>query len=242
VGVSGAVTATKRCMDVIGALVGLALMAPLLPLIALGIYLQSPGPVLLRQRRAGPLLPPLPGQRLRFASFEMLKFRTMRLDAEKLSGPVLAAANDPRVFPLGRLLRRSRLDELPQLVNVLRGEMSLVGPRPERSELIGPMAAAIPLFEERMRGMKPGLTGLAQISLGYTGHIVRRNPLGPLARSWANPFGVPEAEGALADDLRLKLLYDVSYGAAIERFWTFLRWDLSILVRTPLAMLRGLGR
>jgi lipopolysaccharide/colanic/teichoic acid biosynthesis glycosyltransferase len=240
--VNGSVAFTKRCMDLFGALLGLLLAAPLFPLIALAIYVQSPGPVFLRQRRAGPLLPPLPGERLRFASFHMLKFRTMRLDAESVSGPVLAAANDPRVFPIGRLLRRSRLDELPQLVNVLRGEMSLVGPRPERTELIGPMAAAIPLFEERMRGMKPGLTGLAQISLGYTGSLVRRNPLGPLALTWANPYRMPEAEGALADDLRLKLLYDVSYGAAIERFWTFLRWDLLIILKTPFAMLRGLGR
>src|SRR4051794_9728931 len=158
-----AVRVTKRCIDVAGAVVGLLLVWPVLPVIAVAIYLQSPGPVLIRQRRAGQLLG---GEGLRFRSFGMLKFRTMRLDAERVSGPVLAAADDPRVLPVGRLLRRSRLDERPQLINVLRGEMSLVGPRPERTELIGQMAAAIPFFEERMRGMKPGLTGLAQISLG----------------------------------------------------------------------------
>jgi lipopolysaccharide/colanic/teichoic acid biosynthesis glycosyltransferase len=234
-----AVRVTKRCIDVAGAVVGLLLVWPVLPVIAAAIYLQSPGPVLIRQRRAGQLLG---GEGLRFRSFGMLKFRTMRLDAERVSGPVLAAADDPRVLPVGRLLRRSRLDELPQLINVLRGEMSLVGPRPERTELIGQMAAAIPFFEERMRGMKPGLTGLAQISLGYTGQLVDHNPLARLAHTLANPFKLAEADGALADDLRLKLLYDVSYGALIERFWTFLRWDLLILLRTPLAMLRGLGR
>jgi lipopolysaccharide/colanic/teichoic acid biosynthesis glycosyltransferase len=245
---STAVKITKRLIDIFGAFVGLALTAPLFPVIAAAIYWQSPGPVFLRQRRAGRLLTPGPGEppvgpgRFRFAEFCMLKFRTMRLDAEKLSGPVLASADDPRVLPIGRLLRKSRLDELPQLLNVLRGDMSLVGPRPERPELINSMTAAIPLFEERMRDMKPGLTGLAQVSLGYTGRLLDGSKLAPLVKEWSNPFQVPEASGALADDLRLKLLYDVAYAAATERFFSFFRWEITILVRTPFAMLRGLGR
>jgi lipopolysaccharide/colanic/teichoic acid biosynthesis glycosyltransferase len=221
----------------------LVLVLPLFPLIAAVIYLQSPGPVLIRQRRAGPLLAgggAAGGPR--FAEFSMLKFRTMCLDAEKMTGPVLASRDDPRVLPVGRFLRRSRLDELPQLVNVLFGQMSLVGPRPERPELMAVMAAAIPLFEERMRGLRPGLTGMAQISLGYTGRLPSRHALRPFAEAWSNPYGLTGAEGALADDLRLKLLYDVAYGATLERFWTFLRSELLILLKTPLVMLRGVGQ
>ena len=95
----------------------------------------------------------------------------MRQDAEKHTGAVLASKDDPRITRIGNLLRKTRLDELPQLWNVLVGEMSLVGPRPERPELLVDLALAIPFFEERMRDVKPGITGLAQISLGYTGAI-----------------------------------------------------------------------
>ena len=101
----------------------------------------------------------------------MLKFRSMRTDAEKLSGPVLATENDPRVTRVGRLLRKTRLDELPQFINVLRGDMSIVGPRPERPELAEQLAMAIPYFEERMRDVKPGITGLAQIFSGYADSV-----------------------------------------------------------------------
>src|SRR5262245_52777532 len=158
-------------MDIAASLVGLILTAPLYPILAAAIYLDSPGPILYRQRRAGMLLgvdEEHPGH-FRFLEFFMLKFRSMPVDAEQLTGAVLAGADDPRVTRVGRFLRKTRLDELPQLVNVLRGETSLVGPRPERPEMLNNLALAIPFFEERMRNVKPGITGLAQIALTYTG-------------------------------------------------------------------------
>jgi exopolysaccharide biosynthesis polyprenyl glycosylphosphotransferase len=147
--------AVKRIMDVVVALVGLFLTLPLWPLIVLAIRLDSRGPALFRQRRVG----------LHGACFTMYKFRTMGLDAEH-EGPRWASANDVRVTRLGRFLRNSRLDELPQLLNILRGEMSLVGPRPERPEFVGQLAQQIPHYHQRHL-VPPGLTGWAQIQCGY---------------------------------------------------------------------------
>ena len=96
------------------------------------------------------------GRRFDFELFEMIKFRTMRLGADKERGAVVATVDDPRILRIGRFLRRTRLDELPQLFNVLKGDMSVIGPRPEQPQLIENLSAAIPYFEERMRGVKPG--------------------------------------------------------------------------------------
>jgi len=132
------------------------LLSPLLALAALAVRLESGGPVLFVQERLG----------LGCAPFRLVKFRSMRTDAEAASGPVLAEADDPRVTPVGRWLRRTRVDELPQLWNVLRGEMSLVGPRPERPEFAGEFLKEEPLYRHRFV-VKPGLTGLAQIHGRY---------------------------------------------------------------------------
>ena len=159
---------TKRAIDIVGSIVGLAATAPLYPIIAAAIKLEDPGPVFYRQRRAGMLITVSvrDGRRTpNFVEFGMRKFRTMRVDAERHTGPVLAQEGDPRITRVGKVLRKTRLDELPQFWNVLVGEMSLVGPRPERPELLANLALAIPFFEERMRGLKPGITGLAQVSL-----------------------------------------------------------------------------
>jgi lipopolysaccharide/colanic/teichoic acid biosynthesis glycosyltransferase len=235
----------KRAVDVVGAGIGLLASAPLFPVIAAAIKLDSKGPVLYRQRRAGSLLGTerLNGQaHFRFDEFEMLKFRTMRTDAEKATGAVLASQDDPRVTRIGRFLRRTRLDELPQLWCVLKGQMSLVGPRPERPELLSNLALAIPLFEERMRDVKPGITGLAQINLGYSGHAPPGSEIEKLQHAIVNPFKLDGADDSDADGMRLKLLYDLAYSATLDHLRSYVRMEAEIIARTPMVMLRGLGR
>ena len=239
------VGAAKRAVDLLGATLALAITAPLFPIIAVAIKLDSKGPVFIRQRRTGSLLATawIGGRAsFRFAVFDMPKFRTMCTDAEKTTGPVLARETDPRVTRVGRFLRRTRLDELPQLWCVLRGHMSLVGPRPERPELLDNLVLAIPFFEERMRGVKPGITGLAQINLGYSGSAPAGSAIERLADALVNPFKLDEAKGAEADDMRLKLLYDLAYTAMLDRLWTYLRTEAEIILKTPVVMLRGVGR
>jgi lipopolysaccharide/colanic/teichoic acid biosynthesis glycosyltransferase len=236
---STSVRIAKRLIDVVGASVGLAMTVPLYPFIALAIRSDGPGPIFFAQTRAGQLLD---GKGLQFETFTIYKFRTMQVDAEAKTGAVVASANDPRVTRVGRILRSTRLDELPQLWNVLRGDMSLVGPRPERPELLETLAAAIPFFEERMREVRPGLTGMAQVSLGYTGAFMPGSEIASFDRDLTNPFDLEGAEGALADDMRVKLLYDVAYSASLEDFSTFLRTELMIILRTPLMMLARKGQ
>lgn len=237
-----AIRIIKRALDVSLSTVGLAATVPFYPVIAASIYLESPGPIFFRQRRAGRLDGASgTGGRLAFESFEVIKFRTMRVDAEKVTGAVLATENDDRVTRVGRVLRKLRIDELPQFWNVLRGDMSIVGPRPERPELLEQLAAAIPFFEERMRDVKPGITGLAQVTLGYTGRPAPDSEAARYVESLTNPYKIPEAAGALADDMRMKLLYDLGYCAALTSLGSFLRMELTILLRTPVTMLKGLG-
>lgn len=152
----------KRIIDLTVGGVALITVSPLMALIAISIKLTSPGKVLYRQERMG-----LDGKR-----FQILKFRSMVRDAEKHTGPVWAAADDPRVTRVGSWLRRSSLDELPQLINVLRGEMSLVGPRPERPALIEEFRRSIPRYMLRHK-VKAGMTGWAQVN-GWRGNT----PLG----------------------------------------------------------------
>jgi exopolysaccharide biosynthesis polyprenyl glycosylphosphotransferase len=148
----------KRAMDIVLGGLALLVLSPLMVLIAVAIKVLSPGPVVYRQERMG-----LDGER-----FEMLKFRTMVQGAERLTGPVWATEDDPRVTPVGRWLRRLSLDELPQLINVLRGEMSLVGPRPERPPLIEEFRKSVPKYMLRHK-VKAGMTGWAQIN-GWRGN------------------------------------------------------------------------
>lgn len=144
--------ALKRAIDLLGATVLGCLSIPLCVLAGALIWVEDRGPVFYRQRRVG-----RDGR-----SFEVIKFRTMVPDAEKDTGPLLAQPNDPRITRVGRILRTSHMDELPQLWNVLRGEMSLVGPRPERPEIVRDIAGSNPLFRLR-EGVKPGITGHAQL-------------------------------------------------------------------------------
>jgi exopolysaccharide biosynthesis polyprenyl glycosylphosphotransferase len=146
---------SKRVFDVVVAAVGLVLTVILLPVLVL-LVKQTPGGLLYRQTRVGE-----GGRR-----FTMYKFRTMPETAERPGEPVFAQASDPRASAAGRFLRRTHLDELPQLWNVLKGEMSIVGPRPERPEFVEMLEAAVPYWSRRLL-MKPGVTGWAQVRCGY---------------------------------------------------------------------------
>ena len=149
----------RRVMDIVFALLLLLLTVPLLLVTAVLIHLESPGPVIYRQERVG-----LGGR-----SFVIWKFRSMRNDAER-SGPTWASVKDNRVTVVGRFIRKVRIDELPQLVNILRGDMSLVGPRPERPHFVEQLAELRPLYRSRSL-VKPGLTGWAQVNYPYGASI-----------------------------------------------------------------------
>jgi lipopolysaccharide/colanic/teichoic acid biosynthesis glycosyltransferase len=239
--VTPAVRLIKRSFDIVSGAVGLAVAAPIAACVAVAIKLDSPGPLFYKQRRAGMLLDESRPGEPQFAEFNMYKFRTMKVDAEKHTGAVLAQKDDPRITKVGKFLRKSRLDELPQLWHVLAGQMSLIGPRPERPELLRNLAHAIPFFEERMRFVKPGLTGLAQVSLDYAGNPREDSEIIAFREALTNPFKLPEADGSEADGMRMKMLYDLAYGASLEDLTTFAITELTVLAKTPLVMLRGMG-
>ena len=199
----------KRAMDILGALIGLSLTFWLFPLIALAIKFDSPGPVLFRQTRVGRIWPD------RMEIFEMMKFRSMCNDAEKGTGAVWATKGDPRVTRVGKFLRKTRLDELPQFLNVLKGDMSLIGPRPERPCISDNLENDIPFYKERTYGVTPGITGLAQIYQGYDETL---------------------------DDVRSKLGYDLAYSLTLNRPAAWLMTDLKIVFLTIWIMITGRGQ
>ena len=162
----------KRLMDIVLASLGLFLLALATPFIALAIYLDSPGPIFYAQERVGK------GGRI----FKLYKFRSMRPDAEK-EGAVWAQENDPRVTRVGRILRKTHVDEFPQFLNILKGEMSAVGPRPERPEFVAELVEEIPFYRVR-HAVKPGMAGWGLVKQGY---------------------------GASKEDALLKLQYDLYY-------------------------------
>lgn len=146
----------KRVMDLILAILGLLIAAPILLVLAIAIKITSNGPIIYRQNRVGE----------NGKVFRIFKLRTMYVNAEAATGAVWARKNDPRITPLGVLLRKTHLDELPQLFNVIIGEMSIVGPRPERPEIVRDLKVMIKDYEKRLT-VKPGITGLAQVCHRY---------------------------------------------------------------------------
>jgi sugar transferase (PEP-CTERM system associated) len=145
----------RRMLSILISSIGLALCLPFIPFIILAVRLSSPGPIFFRQIRVG----------WRGRPFSIYKFRTMRQDAEA-AGAVWASKNDPRVTGLGRFMRKTRLDEIPQLWNVLRGDMAFVGPRPERPEFVQWLIKEIPYYDLRHM-IRPGITGWAQVRYQY---------------------------------------------------------------------------
>ena len=150
----------KSALDLIGAVTILVILAPLLLLVMILMLIFYGRPIIYRQARLTAY-----GK-----VFYILKLRTMVNNAEAHTGAVWATESDPRITPFGRLLRFTRLDELPQLINVIRGEMSLIGPRPERPEIAQEIAKSIPSFKKRL-AVKAGITGLAQVQTGYAADI-----------------------------------------------------------------------
>lgn len=163
----------KRLTDILAALLGLAVLVVIFPVVALAIYLDSPGSIFYKQERVGQC-----GK-----VFWLMKFRSMIPDAEQQGKAIWAKQNDPRITRLGRFLRRTRLDELPQVINILKGDMSIVGPRPERPEFVAQLQEQIPFYRARLNA-KPGLTGWAQVKYRY---------------------------GSSAEDALVKLQYDLYY-------------------------------
>jgi len=165
--------AVRRALDVGLALLLFLSTLPVLLLAALAIKLDSPGPVLYRQERVG----------LNGRAFTIYKLRSMQVDAEAGSTPTWAAKRDPRITRVGAFMRHTRIDEIPQVVNVLRGEMSLVGPRPERPHFVDQLDQILPSYADRHH-VRPGITGWAQVNYSY---------------------------GATVEDAREKLAYDLYY-------------------------------
>ena len=181
----------RRMLNVFVAVVGIVLTAPIMLLVAVLVKLTSKGPVVYTQTRVGldQRTPGVDDQNRRRTKdlggkpFEIYKFRSMRVDAEAASGAVWATPSDPRLTPVGGFLRKYRLDELPQLFNVLKGDMNIVGPRPERPQLFETLKESVEDYQLRQRA-KPGITGLAQVNQQYD---------------------------ACLDDVRRKVQYDFEY-------------------------------
>jgi lipopolysaccharide/colanic/teichoic acid biosynthesis glycosyltransferase/glycosyltransferase involved in cell wall biosynthesis len=206
---SPVVAINKRLFDIIFALLGLLVLALFFVPIALAIRLDSPGPILYRQVRVGRSTPKAT------YIFRLIKFRTMKVDAEAVTGPVWASKRDPRVTRVGRFLRKTRLDELPQCINVLKGEMAVIGPRPERPRFFNKLEEAIPFYAERTYGLRPGITGLAQVYHNYDESL---------------------------DDVRTKLIYDHAYATCLTSWSAWLRTDMWIIMRTVFVVVLGKGQ
>ncbi|WP_394224671.1 sugar transferase [Pseudoalteromonas spongiae] len=199
----------KRSIDILGAVVGLTLFSPIILLAGIAIKLDSKGGVIYKQLRVGRI------NEDRTDLIYVYKLRSMRFDAEKATGAVWAQGNDPRITRVGRFLRKTRIDELPQFWNVLKGDMSLIGPRPERPSFYTKLEREIPYFIQRTYGIKPGISGLAQVMNGYDESV---------------------------EDVRNKIAWDYSYVLSMSRFSTWLKMECDILFKTIKVVVLGKGQ
>ena len=189
----------KRIFDIVVSLPLLIICSPLFLIVTVAIKLNSNGPIIYKQKRMG--FTTEKGTK----TFYVYKFRSMNENAEQATGPVWATDEDPRITSVGRVLRKTRLDELPQLINVLKGEMSIVGPRPERPHFVYQLDEQIPYYSERVYYVKPGITGLAQINLDYDSDI---------------------------DSVKQKLFYDHAYAARLSSLNEYIKTECYILLKT----------
>lgn len=220
-----------QALDLAAGAAGLVATLPFYPAIASAIYQDNPGPIFYFQPRSR-------AEGMVIEEFLMYKFRSMGVNAEANGQAVIAGQNDARVTQVGRFIRKTRIDELPQFINLLLGQMSLIGPRPERMAFLAQMAEAIPHFEQRTFEGRPGITGLAQVSLDYEGRPIPGTQMHEVfTRNVADP-----ANPTTADSFRFKLLHDLAYRAAQEDPRRALLADLYIIVRTVRVMTGGFGR
>lgn len=199
----------KRIIDLSVSVICLIISLPLFLNIAILIKLTSKGSIFYVQRRVGVILP----NQTKY--FNMIKFRTMKHNAESETGAVWASENDDRLTYVGKALRKTRLDELPQFINVIKGEMSIIGPRPERPEIAQKLEEQIPFYFERTFWVTPGITGLAQVYQGYDKSV---------------------------DDVRAKIAYDFAYSLSLTKLHQWLLMDLKIVLRTFAIMILGRGQ
>ncbi|PKG37914.1 sugar transferase [Psychromonas sp. Urea-02u-13] len=198
----------KRGFDLVFSVCALFVLAPVFVLLAIAIKLDSQGPVFYKQIRLGKS----PKGQNKF--FEIIKFRSMGTDAEIAGKALLASKGDPRITRVGRFLRKTRLDEVPQFFNIIRGEMSLIGPRPERPELTTEIEKKMPFFTERTYQVLPGITGLAQTNQSYLDSV---------------------------NDIDQKLAFDHAYSLAISSPVSWLKTDIAILVQTVITVVKCNG-
>jgi lipopolysaccharide/colanic/teichoic acid biosynthesis glycosyltransferase len=200
-------------------------------LIALLIKIESPGNVFYRQKRIkkhgehGLDTNFIPRAK---DIFLIYKFRTMRNGAEDESGAVNAIKDDPRVTRVGKYLRATRLDEVPNLINVLMGHMSVIGPRADRPEILSEVEDEFPNVWDRTRFVKPGITGLAQVELRSNGELNGNKKFAE---------ALPESDKSKpVRSFRYKLYWDFAYQTRLTEFWSFLITDLTVILRTPIVM------
>lgn len=208
---------TKRGMDIVVALISFVIFSPAWLIVPILIKLEDRGPVFYRQMRLG----------LNGKPFYLIKFRTMIPDAEKHTGAVLQVTNDKRVTKIGNFLRKSRLDEVPNFINVLLGDTGVVGPRSERPEIYEQLELKFPLVKERTI-IKPGITGEAQLQLRSDGSLDENSEF---------VAALSEKEHNATEDIcRYKMYYDFAYALKLTSFWSFIKTDISIIIRTPYKM------
>ncbi|MEP2944419.1 MAG: sugar transferase [Hyphomicrobiales bacterium] len=207
--ISSETRACKRLFDILIASICLIGFVVLFPFIAFAIKMDSAGPIFYRQLRVGART------ETQSKLFRLFKFRTMSIDAEKSTGAIWAKKNDNRITRVGNFLRKTRLDEIPQCLNVLQGDMSIVGPRPERPVFFGRLEREIPFYSERTYGIRPGITGLAQVMVGYDECV---------------------------EDVRQKVLHDHVYATRLGRLMEWMKTDISICFRTFAVVILGKGQ